>query len=265
MSWITEQPSDKFEPVTYWIPEEFPECTDEQEKTQLSKKYLRPDGKIVNHPGWFYPNGAKVCDVYLYYNHEWLTIVGEKPDKINIDENVYFFVEEPKENWEKINEEPFYRIEIKYKKYLYVQQNRPEWSYTKKITHRYEYDDENMTVTDGYVIEDIAQEEISKLEKTTTDRLRKIREYILSQTDYLILISREKNINPSIEFLTYRQKLRDLPSTIDLSTLSQKNFNKIFDLYLMVMNNIDFSQFKIELKKTSIVLLPQLPTNFFEE
>lgn len=62
----------------YWIPDNFPEPTEEYNSTQLSKQYKTVYG-IRSHPLWSYENGSYVDDEYLLNNEGWKLLIDNPP------------------------------------------------------------------------------------------------------------------------------------------------------------------------------------------
>lgn len=71
--WITNNQG-----KNYWIPDNFPESTEEYNSTQLSKQYKTPYG-TRSHPLWSYENGAYVDDEYLLNNEGWKLLIDNPP------------------------------------------------------------------------------------------------------------------------------------------------------------------------------------------
>ena len=64
MPWIIEKQEQVqySEPRTYWIPDVLPESTQEWNSQQSSKTYLKQDGSVISHPGWYFGNTAFASD-----------------------------------------------------------------------------------------------------------------------------------------------------------------------------------------------------------
>lgn len=66
-----------------WVPEIFPEFTQEYQEQQREKKYLTPEGEEKRHPQWEYTETkAYVDDEYLFENEGWKLIINEEPSII---------------------------------------------------------------------------------------------------------------------------------------------------------------------------------------
>lgn len=76
--WIANNQANK-----YWIPDSFPEKTEEYNSVQLSKQYKTPYG-TRSHPLWSYENGAYVDDEYLLNNEGWKLLIDNPPSYDNI-------------------------------------------------------------------------------------------------------------------------------------------------------------------------------------
>lgn len=261
MGWVTKKIPDadgKFtKEASYWEPDVFPEPTKDWEQTQLRKSYLKKDGSVTSHPGWFYGNKALACDDYFYNNYGWLLIVDDRKLE-DIDEfgNKYIVVETSTKDWEKFDTN---KIRKKYKRYLYIQNKKPDWKYNVQIDHKLEYNDDELTVTDVYTEKQIEVD----IEMDILNKIRRIRNYLLEQTDYLVLVAKEKNKNLSNEFVEYRQTLRDLPTLFDVSLLEQDYFERMISIcsYLDSKPLIDalYSAFNLD-----FLLIPNFPTIIFE-
>lgn len=163
------------EEKTYWMPEVLPEPTEEYTSEQSEKKYLTHEGKERRHPGWTYAdNVAYVDDEYLFQNEGWKVIVDDGGVEITDDDLKHKTRNSP-EQWEEI-------------------------------------DERNVRVT--YTLTDFTQEEIDTYVEQKWERLRNVRDSLLSQTDWVITRATEENLTVSSEVTTYRQQLRDFPETI---------------------------------------------------
>lgn len=163
------------EEKSYWMPEVLPEPTEEYTSAQSEKKYLTQEGKERRHPGWTYAdNVAYVDDEYLFQNEGWKVIVDDGGIEISEDD-------------------------LKHKK-----RNTPEqWE---------EIDERNVRVT--YTLTEFTQEEIDAYVEQKWAMLRSRRDSLLSDTDWIITRATEENLTVSSEVTSYRQQLRDFPSTI---------------------------------------------------
>jgi hypothetical protein len=73
---------------------------------------------------------------------------------------------------------------------------------------------DDKTVEINYVLVDFTQEQINTFINGKWASLRQKRNLLLSDTDWLVLIAYENNIEVSNELKNYRQQLRDFPETI---------------------------------------------------
>lgn len=265
MGWVTKKIPDadgKFTKETvYWEPDIFPEPTEVWEKTQLSKSYLKKDGGVVPHPGWFYGNKALACDDYFYNNYGWLLIVDDRKLEDTDDlGNKYIIVENPTKEWEKFDSN---KVRKTYKRYLYLQNKKPDWKYNIQIEHKLEYDEDELTVTDVYIEKEIEEFIIRQMEINFLDKIRIIRNYLLEQTDYLVLVAKEKNTNLSNEFLEYRQTLRDLPTFFDITLLGQGYEEKINSICSYLDSKPSINRFNSTFN-LDFLSIPKFPTIIFE-
>jgi hypothetical protein len=258
MGWITEKlPNGKTQ--TYWLPDTLPENTEQWRRTQISKRYLNPENEIRLHPGWLYSNGALVCDEYFYRNYEWKRIIDEKPDDRDEEGNIYAVSETPTSEWESVDE---YTIRKVYKKFLFSPEEggtKPEWRYNKIVNEHRVYDDENMTFYDVYTISDISDEEVENTKNKIIKKIRAVRNELLNKTDYLVVISKEKNKELTSDFLNYRQNLRDITDQVDTSQMSEHTLNGLISID---ENNVDKN---IDEYVARFNYFPELPDNIFLE
>jgi hypothetical protein len=160
---------------SYWMPEVLPEPTEEYKSEQSEKRYLTHEGKERRHPGWTYAeNVAYVDDEYLFQNEGWKVINDDGGVEISPDD-------------------------LKHKK----RNTSDLWE---------EIDERNVRVT--YTLTDFTQEEIDEYAREKWTTLRGSRDVLLSNTDWIITRALEENITVSSEVTSYRQQLRDFPSTI---------------------------------------------------
>lgn len=223
MGWITKNLPDGTE-TRYWEPDVLPEPTQEWRTEQSQKTYLKPDGMVTSHPGWFFGNGALATDEYFYFNHEWLTIIDEAiPGEIEEDGIKYMQVENPPNEWERTDD---YKIKKTYKKYRRIFVERPKKTVSTQVIHTLIYNDDDLTATDKYVVE-----EIPEGKSRVAEYIREIRDYFLFKTDYIVIVAKEKGLNLSEEIINYRQFLRDVPyRDIDSLNLPLFNINDYRDL-----------------------------------
>lgn len=159
----------------YWMPEVLPEPTGEYQSAQSEKRYLTHEGKERRHPGWTYAeNVAYVDDEYLFQNEGWKVINDDGGIEVSNDD-LKHKTKNTHDQWEEINEK------------------------TVKVT---------------YTLTDFTQEEIDEYTEQKWERLRGERDFLLSQTDWIITRATEENLTVSSEVTSYRQQLRDFPGTI---------------------------------------------------
>lgn len=219
MSWVTNLREDN--KITYWVPDELPEKTEEWQTNQMKKSYLKPDGSLTGHPGWYFGNGSYASDEYFYHNEGWYTIVDNRPEEIDENGNQYVIIETPSTDWEVFDT---YKIRKVYKRYLHNKVNKPQYKFGQFVTHLFSFDDEKMIATDNYEVSILTQEELENQKNEFLNMIRKIRNYILEKTDYLVIQSKEKNQELSEDFISYRQALRDLPQGFNFSDLSEEDY-----------------------------------------
>lgn len=243
----------------YWIPEVEPEKTDEWQTTQMSKSYLKPDGSITGHPGWYFGNGAYASDEYFYHNYGWYTII--EGDQLDSENGKYVIVESSQTEWEKFDT---YKIRKSYKKYLHNKLDKPAFEFGQTVEHSYVYDEEKMIVSDSYSFSNLTGEKLESAKNEFLRQLRNVRNFILKETDYITTISVEGNLELSQEFIDYRQALRDLPQQFDFDTLTEDDYNKIlsFGNRISFLNQLG-EDVLLSVNDINISCFPQKPTNFF--
>lgn len=218
----------QLETPEYWIPDELPEKTEDWQVNQMRKTYLKPDGSLTGHPGWYFANQAYASDEYLYHNEGWYTVIDDPQEETDEDGNHYIIVETPSAEWEVFDT---YNIRKIYKKYLHNVSNKPQYEFGKIISHSFNFDDETMIATDVYVISSLSEEELEYQKNKFLNMIRKIRNYVLEKTDYLVILSKEKNQELTEDFISYRQTLRDLPQDFNFSTLVEEDYNKTVSVF----------------------------------
>jgi hypothetical protein len=211
MGWITEDNK------TYWLPDELPEATDEWKSQQEAKQYLTPKGEIKSHPKWFYGNEALVDDDYLFYNEQWKLVVDNHPE----DEEGYIINQLPQEEW--LQEEK--TVSKVYKKYKIVEKTKPVETFETEISLDYTYSDTKFTATQNWIVKNLSEEEIANKEESYFERLRRERNQLLADTDYIVSRAFEQNLVLTEEFKDYRQELRDLPQN---ANIREVNFETVF-------------------------------------
>lgn len=254
MSWITKL-VDK-QQITYWMPDELPENTEDWQINQMRKSYLKPDGSLTGHPGWYFGNQAYASDEYFYYNEGWYTIIDNRPEEIDENGNHYIIVETPSDEWEIFDT---YKVKKIYKKYLHNVTNKPKYEFGKIISHSFNFDDENMIATDNYEVSVLNQEELELQKNEFLKKLRVIRNYILEKTDYLVIQSKEKNQELSHDFIFYRQSLRDLPQNFDFFILTEDDCNKVLDIFLALNSALNIVKENLEIEISDISFFPPKP------
>jgi hypothetical protein len=264
MPWIKEEQNlvQYSEPKTYWIPDVLPESTQKWNSQQSNKTYLKQDGSVISHPGWYFGNTAFASDEYFYHNNGWFTIVDERPEETDDAGNSYIIVETPSNEWEIFDE---YKVRKVYKKYLHIKKEKPEYKFGINVDHHFDFNDEDMTATDVYIENSLNTDDLKILSDDIMVMIRKIRNYVLGQTDYLIIISKEKNMVLSEEFINYRQILRDIPETLDFNSLLESDVVEINQLSLSLGFNFSMEGKKdINIDEIKLSFFPQKPNNIFE-
>ena len=62
-------------------------------------------------------------------------------------------------------------------------------------------------------------ESLEEARRTTMGQLREARNTLLDKSDYIVLTSYESGTPVAPEWVTYRQRLRDLPETVDVFSI----------------------------------------------
>ena len=70
--------------------------------------------------------------------------------------------------------------------------------------------------------------------------IRKIRNYILEKTDYLVIQSKEKNQELTQDFISYREDLRNLPQDFNFFNLTEEDYNNTLTTVERVNQNSKF-------------------------
>jgi hypothetical protein len=159
---------------TYWIPEVLPKPTAEHQNAQSEKLYLTHEGKERRHPGWTYAETNAYVDDEYLFQNEGWKVIIDDGKTVDPDDLKNVSRKSP-EDWEKIDEK------------------------TLKVT---------------YALVDYTQEEKDKYSIEKWDTVRKWRDDLLKKTDWIIVRATEESLTVSSEVISYRKKLRDLPSTI---------------------------------------------------
>jgi len=195
----------------YWFPDTVPTKTDEWNIAQEKKRYVTNYGTTRTHPRWLYDNGAFVDDDYLYHNEEWRYVTNWNDVPTSSDSK--FYIKNPIAEWTKSGDDKTYTIT--WKTYavqeptisdedtvqLKVQKEDTDWV----------YDDSALTVTKAY---DITRYTTDDLNTEKWNELRGTRDLLIKNTDWIITQGTERGVGISTAMKSYRQTLRDLPSTI---------------------------------------------------
>lgn len=246
---------------SYWMPEVIPEYTEEWQTGQMSKSYLKLDGNVTGHPGWYFGNRSYVSDEYLFYNEGWYTIIDDdRPEETDSEGNKYIIIESPSQEWEIFDT---YKIRKKYKKYLHIKISQPEYEFGKIAQHSFNYNDTDMTATDVYDVSYLPSEQIQTDKNLFLEKIRLIRNYKLDKTDYYVVLSKEKNMSLTEDFLSYRQNLRDIPEQFTFENLSENDFNLVNKNYNILSMSMG-SQYNTDIDIDTISFFPTLPTIILE-
>lgn len=159
----------------YWMPEVLPEPTEKYQTSQSEKIYLTSEGVQRRHPGWTYAdNMAYVDDEYLFKNEGWKVVIDDNGPTIN-ENDLKHKIRNDIKDWESIDES------------------------SVKVT---------------YTITDFTTEEINTYIEEKLEKIRKHRNFLLGETDWVFARANEENLTVPDEIKTYRQQLRDFPDTI---------------------------------------------------
>lgn len=159
----------------YWMPEVLPEPTEKYQTSQSEKIYLTSEGVQRRHPGWTYAdNMAYVDDEYLFKNEGWKVVIDDNGPTIN-ENDLKHKIRNDIKDWESIDES------------------------SVKVT---------------YTITDFTTEEINTYIEEKLEKIRKHRNSLLGETDWVFARANEENLTVPDEIKTYRQQLRDFPDTI---------------------------------------------------
>lgn len=159
----------------YWMPEVLPEPTEKYQISQSEKIYLTSEGVQRRHPGWTYAdNMAYVDDEYLFKNEGWKVVIDDNGPTIN-ENDLKHKIRNDIKDWESIDES------------------------SVKVT---------------YTITDFTTEEINTYIEEKLEKIRKHRNFLLGETDWVFARANEENLTVPDEIKTYRQQLRDFPDTI---------------------------------------------------
>jgi|TARA_B100000035_G_scaffold137274_1_gene116978 hypothetical protein len=159
---------------TYWLPDDLPEPTEEYKNIQSEKSYLTKDGREREHPGWTYASNCAYVDDEYLFQNEGWKLIVDDGGAEFSDDDLKHKTRNAHDQWE-INEK------------------------TVKVT---------------YTITDFTQEETDAYIEEKWQLLRGRRDYLLSQTDWIISRATEENLTISSQVTSYRQQLRNFPSTV---------------------------------------------------
>tara|TARA_X000001036_G_scaffold206040_1_gene193625 strand:+ start:1500 stop:2207 length:708 start_codon:yes stop_codon:yes gene_type:complete len=195
----------------YWFPDTVPTKTDEWNIAQERKRYVTNYGTTRTHPRWLYDNGAFVDDDYLYHNEEWryVTNWSDVPTSSDIE----FYIKDPIAEWTKSEDDKTYTITWKtyaVKEPTISDEDTVQLKVQKEDTD-WVYDHSALTVTKAY---DITRYNTDDLNTEKWNVLRGTRDLLMKNTDWIITQGTERGVGISTAMKTYRQTLRDLPSTI---------------------------------------------------
>lgn len=159
---------------TYWMPKVLPEPTLEYQEAQSEKLYLTREEKERRHPGWTYAETNAYVDDEYLFQNEGWKVIVDERPEITED-NLRHVIRNSSEDWEELDEK------------------------TLKVT---------------YTLTDFTQEEIDAYIEKKWERLRDKRDFLLQQTDWIIVRASEENLAVSFQVISYRNQLRDFPETI---------------------------------------------------
>jgi hypothetical protein len=209
----------------YWLPETYPDPTDEWNQAQRQKRYLvLSEQRCRSHPRWYFDNGSLVTDEYLYKNGGWLRIIDNYPEA-GFNEVV---ITDPFESW--IKDEDAMTATVTYTKWKYIYPETKEVAYNQKWEWTKEEgnwirDEDAKTITATYTVTDLTDEELSAKDEESWFDLRYERTLRLQATDHIVLRAQEEGRTVSDTVKTYRQTLRDLPANVsDIRTFDLKNY-----------------------------------------
>ena len=207
----------------YWFPDTIPNKKDEWNIAQERKRYVTNYGATRTHPRWLYDNGAFVDDDYLYHNEEWRYITNWNDVPTSSDSE--FYIKNPIAEWTKSGDDKTYTIT--WKTYA-VQEPTISDEDTVQLKIQKEdtdwvYDHSALTVTKAY---DITRYNTDDLNTEKWSELRGTRDLLIKNTDWIITQGTERGVGISTAMKSYRQTLRDLPSTIsDISAYTRSEIS----------------------------------------
>lgn len=159
---------------TYWMPEVLPEPTEEYQSAQSEKLYLTHEGKERRHPGWTYAETNAYVDDEYLFQNEGWKVIVDKVPQ-PLDNTLKHTIRNSFEKWNAVNE------------------------YTVEVT---------------YSLVDCTQEEIDSYINQKWNLIRVKRNELLADIDWVTIKAFEQNLVVSSQVISYKQKLRDFPSTI---------------------------------------------------
>lgn len=203
----------------YWMPEVLPSPTEEYQLAQKTKFYLTPDGEEKKHPGWTYENKALVDDEYLLKNEGYRRLIDNYPSEV--DDANHIIERTPFTQWTNTST----TVTVKYDVYQIREASYPavlpfDKTWVDNDIDKWTVDKSNMVMTKTYTIVDLTPEELAIKKQSVWDSLREHRNRRLQESDVILLKGLEEGKTISQEVKTYRQSLRDFPSSItDITTI----------------------------------------------
>lgn len=160
---------------TWWMPEVLPQPTEEHQEAQSNKRYLTHEGKERQHPGWTYAETIAYVDDEYLFQNEGWKVIIDERPEITEDD-LKNVSRNSSEEWEEVDEK------------------------TLRVT---------------YTLSDFTQEEVDDYAEEKWKRLREKRDFLIQQTDWILVRAAEESLTVSPEVTSYRQQLRDFPETIE--------------------------------------------------
>lgn len=207
------------EEKTYWMPEVLPSPTEEYNESQRTKSYLTPDGEEKRHPGWTYENQALVDDDYLLKNEGYRRLIDNYPSEV--DDANHIIERTDLSQWIGTST----TVTVKYDVFQIREASYPSVLAFDKTCEdndvsEWTVDRVNMVMTKTYTVVDLTPEELAIKKESTWAAVREHRNRRLQESDVILLKGLEDGRTISEEVKTYRQALRDFPSTItDITTI----------------------------------------------
>lgn len=196
--------------LEYWFPETLPENSEEHNKQQLQKLYLTPDNKQKAHPNWHYENGALVDDEYLFQNEGWKIVINTPPADSEPDIDI-----EMNDPVKWTHEERTVYPTYTYRK---IVDNRPNldesvFNIIKNPTYDWQRTDTEVIVT--YSVTDKTDQQKEEYLEGVWKEIRRKRDELLLKSDHYTMVATEQNKTLHVDFINYRQALRDLPNNLE--------------------------------------------------